>query len=102
MNKELLISFLNAFLFGEKVIKDVTYLDAEHLGIQEYDRQAVLMYTVKTRMVRSSLSKCSVGSSSFSRTSTFSIPFFLSVNRQGRASEIMSCCLRGRYSEFLL
>lgn len=102
MNKELLISFLNAFLFGEKVIKDVTYLDAEHLGIQEYDRQAVLMYTVKTRMVRSSLSKCSVGSSSFSRTSTFSIPFFLSVNRQGRASGIMSCCLRGRYSEFLL
>lgn len=41
MNKELLISFLNALLFGEEVIKDVTYLNAEHLGTQEYDRRAV-------------------------------------------------------------
>ena len=41
MNKELLISFLNALLFKEEVIKDVTYLNAEHLGTQEYDRRAV-------------------------------------------------------------
>lgn len=41
MNKELLISFLNALLFGEEVIKDVTYLNAEHLGTREYDRRAV-------------------------------------------------------------
>ena len=41
MNKELLISFLNALLFREEVIKDVTYLNAEHLGTQEYDRRAV-------------------------------------------------------------
>ena len=40
MNKELLISFLNALLFKEEVIKDVTYLNAEHLGTQEYDRRA--------------------------------------------------------------
>ena len=39
MNKELLISFLNALLFKEEVIKDVTYLNAEHLGTQEYDRR---------------------------------------------------------------
>ena len=37
MNKELLISFLNALLFKEEVIKDVTYLNAEHLGTQEFD-----------------------------------------------------------------
>ena len=43
MNKDLLISFLNALLFrGEdEEIKDVTYLNPENLGIQEYDRRAV-------------------------------------------------------------
>ena len=41
MNKELLISFLNSLLHGREVIKDVTYLNAEHLGTQEYDRRAV-------------------------------------------------------------
>ena len=41
MNKKLLISFLNALLFGKEVIKNVTYLNTEHLGTQEYDRRAV-------------------------------------------------------------
>lgn len=41
MNKELLISFLNSLLHGREVIKEVTYLNAEHLGTQEYDRKAV-------------------------------------------------------------
>lgn len=41
MNKELLISFLNSLLHGREVIKEITYLNAEHLGTQEYDRKAV-------------------------------------------------------------
>ncbi len=41
MNKELLISFLNALLHGEQEIKDITYLNSEHLGTLEYDRKAV-------------------------------------------------------------
>lgn len=43
MNKELLISFLNALLFRDKdeSIRDVTYLNTEQLGMQEYDRRAV-------------------------------------------------------------
>ena len=41
MNKELHISFLNALLFKEETVKDVTYLNAEHLDTQEYDRRAV-------------------------------------------------------------
>lgn len=41
MNKELLISFLNALLFKEETVKDVTYLNTEHIGSQEYDRRAV-------------------------------------------------------------
>ena len=41
MNKDLLISFLNALLHGEQMVKDVTYLNTEHLGTQEIDRRAV-------------------------------------------------------------
>lgn len=41
MNKDLLISFLNALLHGEQSIKDITYLNTEHLGTQEIDRRAV-------------------------------------------------------------
>lgn len=41
LNKELLISFLNALLHGKELIKDVTYLNTEHLGTQERDRRAV-------------------------------------------------------------
>ncbi len=40
-NKELLISFLNALLHGKEEIRDLTYLNTEHLGGQEYDRKAV-------------------------------------------------------------
>ena len=41
INKELLISFLNALLEGKEEIKDVTYLNVEQLGCQEMDRKAV-------------------------------------------------------------
>ena len=41
MNKELLISFLNSLFAGEQTVKDVTYLNTEHLGTQELDRKAV-------------------------------------------------------------
>ena len=41
MNKDLLISFLNALLQGREVVLDVKYLNTEHLGTQEYDRRAV-------------------------------------------------------------
>lgn len=41
MNKDLLISFLNALLQGREVVLDVNYLNTEPLGTQEYDRRAV-------------------------------------------------------------
>ena len=41
INKDLLISFLNALLQGREEIKNISYLNAEHLGTQEYDRRAV-------------------------------------------------------------
>ncbi len=41
MNKDLLIGFLNSLLHLEHEITDVTYLNAEHLGMAELDRKAV-------------------------------------------------------------
>ena len=41
INKELLVSFLNALLEGKEVVRDITYLNTERLGTQEYDRRAV-------------------------------------------------------------
>ncbi len=41
INKDLLISFLNALLEGKEEIKDVTYLNVEQLGCQEMNRKAV-------------------------------------------------------------
>lgn len=41
LNKDLLISFLNALLHTEQAITNVTYLNTEHLGTQERDRRAV-------------------------------------------------------------
>lgn len=68
MNKELLISFLNALLFKEETVKDVTYLNAEHLDTQEYDRRAVFDVYCETRRARNSWWKCSVVSSSSLKT----------------------------------
>ena len=41
INKDLLISFLNALFQGREEIRDISYLNTEHLGTQEYDRRAV-------------------------------------------------------------
>ena len=35
------MSFLNALLQGREEIREITYLNTEHLGTQEYDRRAV-------------------------------------------------------------
>lgn len=41
MNKELLVSFINSLLGGKEVIKDLNYLNTEHIGTSEKDRRAV-------------------------------------------------------------
>ena len=41
MNKDLLISFINSLLSGKEVVKDLTYLNTEHLGTSEANRKAV-------------------------------------------------------------
>ena len=40
LNKDLLISFLNALLEGQETVDDVTYLNVEQLGSRELDRRA--------------------------------------------------------------
>ena len=41
INKDLLISFINSLLHGREVVKDLTYLNTEHLGTSETDRKTV-------------------------------------------------------------
>ena len=41
MNKDLLISFLNALFNGHEVVRDVTYLNSEHFGESYRDRKAI-------------------------------------------------------------
>ncbi len=41
INKDLLISFINSLLKGREEIKDLTYLNTEHLGTREMERKAV-------------------------------------------------------------
>ena len=41
VNKDLLISFLNSMFNGKEEIKDLTYLNSEHMGTSEFDRKAV-------------------------------------------------------------
>lgn len=41
MNKDLLIGFLNAIFHGTHIIKDLTYLNSEQLGIRKEDRRAI-------------------------------------------------------------
>lgn len=41
MNKDLLISFLNALFSGHEVIRDVTYLNGEHFGDSYVNRKAI-------------------------------------------------------------
>ena len=40
-NKELLISFLNALFAGKQVVRDVTYMNSEHLGERIETRRAI-------------------------------------------------------------
>lgn len=41
MNKELLISFINSLLGGKEIIRDLKFLNSEHLGTSERVRRAV-------------------------------------------------------------
>lgn len=41
VNKDLLISFLNALLHDEQVIEDITYMNSEQLGVAGADRKAI-------------------------------------------------------------
>ena len=41
LNKDLLISFLNALFDGKQVITDVRYMNSEHLGVYSGERRAI-------------------------------------------------------------
>ena len=93
MNKELLISFLNA-LFHNKDIRDVSYLNSEQLGDSEDDRRSVFdvycedaqgdKFTVRTLKATSSLWRCRTSTRSSSRTGRCTTPPSLSATRERR------------------
>ena len=90
VNKELLISFLNALLFKEEVIKDVLILMLNILGRRNMTVELYLMSIVRMRRVRSSWLRCSVASSSFSRTAVSFILLSPFVSRPNAGNGIMS------------
>ncbi len=90
VNKELLISFLNALLFKEEVIKDVLILMLNILGRRNMTVVLYLMYIVRMRRARSSWLRCSVASSSFSRTAVSFILLSPFVSRPNAGNGIMS------------
>ena len=74
LNKDLLISFLNALLEGQETVDDVTYLNVEQLGSRELDRRAVFdVYCqnrqgdARTARANGSWWKCKKGNRSSSR-----------------------------------
>ena len=54
LNKSLLISFLNSLFDGEQVIRDVKYLNSEHVGDVHTERKAILTCIARMSMERSS------------------------------------------------
>ena len=55
MNKDLLICFLNSLFNGRQVVKDVSYLNPDHVGDVYTDRRAIFdVYIVKAKTARSS------------------------------------------------
>ena len=54
MNKDLLICFLNSLFNGRQVVKDVSYLNPEHVGEYIPTAEPSLMYIVRAKTARSS------------------------------------------------
>lgn len=90
MNKELLLSFLNALLFGEETVKDVTYLNVEHLGTQEYDRRAIFDVYCENEKGEKFLVEMQRGEQQFLRTVACTTPLSPSASRASAALGIMS------------
>ncbi len=83
-NKDLLINFLNSLFDGFQVIKDVKYLNSEHVGDVFAERKAILMYIAKMSVVKKFMVEMQNAYQKYSRIVLCSILLFLSVNRLQR------------------
>ncbi len=54
MNKDLLICFLNSLFNGRQVVKDVSYLNPEHVEMSIPTAEPSLMYIARAKTARSS------------------------------------------------
>ena len=72
MNKDLLICFLNSLFNGRQVVKDVSYLNPEHVGdVYIPTAKTSSMYIVRAKTARSSSLKCRMLIGRISRTAPF-------------------------------
>lgn len=90
MNKELLISFLNALFSGREVVRDITYLNSEQLGSLELDRKAVFDVYCENECGEKFLVEMQKGNRNFSKTAAFTTLHSLSGSKQGAELGITS------------
>lgn len=90
INKELLISFVNSLLGGREVIRDLKYLNTEHLGTSERDRRAVFDVYCENERGEKILVEMQRGEQQFSRTGASITPHSRYGNRDSEESGTMS------------
>ena len=82
LNKELLISFLNALLPDQQDIVDIRYLNTEHLPDQAGRRRSVFdVYCENSRGGRSSWWRCNADCNASSRIAACTTPRILSASK---------------------
>lgn len=86
MNKDLLISFVNSLLKGRESIRDLTYLNTEHLGASEADRRAVFDVYCETESGERILIEMQRGEQQFFKDRSLYYSTF-PIREQGRKGE---------------
>lgn len=102
MNKELLISFINSLLSGKEVIRDLTYLNTEHLGTSEADRRAVFDVYCENERGEKILIEMQRGEQQFFKDRSLYYATF-PIREQGEKGGVglsLESGLCNRYSEF--
>ena len=95
MNKDLLICLLNSLFNGKQVVKDVSYLNPEHVGDVYTDRRAIFDVYCEGENGEKFIVEMQNAYQTYLRTAPSSTQPFLSVNRHlrgvnGISNSIMS------------
>lgn len=85
-NKDLLIDFLNSLFDGEQVVKNVTFLNSEHVGDVRTDRKAIFDVYCENEKARSLSLRCRMPVRNTSKTVPYIMPHSLFVSKRKRRS----------------